>query len=98
MAQSTLDLLRSRREEILALAAQYGVDNIRVFGSVARGEDKPDSDIDFLIRIARDRSLTDFVGFKLDTEELLDRKCDIVSENGMNPLLQGIILSEARPL
>lgn len=95
---STLDLLKSRREEIYAIGKKYGIDNIRVFGSVARGEESADSDIDFLIRIARGRSLLDLAAFQYDLEAALKHKTDIVSENGVYHLLRDEIFGSAIPL
>lgn len=71
----TLEELRARRDEILAVAAGRGVFNIRVFGSVARGEARAGSDVDFLVEIDRDRSLFDLAGFYADLEDLLG--CDV---------------------
>lgn len=67
----TLDTLRAHREAIFALAAQYGVSNIRVFGSVARGEATPNSDIDLLVTYEEGTSLWDAVGLWQDLQELL---------------------------
>lgn len=98
MASSLSPLLQSHRQEILALGEKYGIHNIRVFGSVARGEDTRESDIDFLVQIDENRSLTEFCRFRLDLQAMLRRDCDVVSERGLHPLLQQTILSEARPL
>ena len=95
---STLDFLRSRRSEILALAARHGAANVRVFGSVARGEDAAHSDLDFLVDMAEDRSLYDLVGFQQDIEKLLGRKIDLLTENGINRHLRERIVAEAVPL
>lgn len=95
---TTLDLLKSRREEILALARKYGVTDVRVFGSVARGDEKKGSDIDFLIDMERDRSLFDLIGFQQDMEEIFKRKCDVVSRNGLHWFIRDRILNEARPV
>ncbi len=71
----TLEALRARREEIIALAESYGASNVRVFGSVARGEAHHDSDVDFLINFPKHKSVFELVGLWLDMQELLD--CDV---------------------
>jgi hypothetical protein len=92
------DLLASRREEILRIAAKHGAHNVRVFGSVARGEAGENSDIDLLVELEEGRSLLDQAGLVLDLEELLGRKVDVVTEQGLYWLLRRRILKEARPL
>jgi predicted nucleotidyltransferase len=94
----SLEQLRSRREEILEIARRYGASQVRVFGSVARGEANAESDIDFLVKFEPTRSLIDQALLKQDLEALLERPVDVVSENGINPLLRNRILSEATPL
>jgi hypothetical protein len=91
-------LLAEKRDEILRLAASRGARNVRVFGSVARGEARADSDIDLLVDVESGRSLLDVVGLWLDLEELLGRKVDLLTEGGVNPHLRETILTEARPL
>ena len=86
------------RETILSIAAKHGASNIRVFGSVARGEAGPDSDLDLLVDMAPDRSLLDLVGLVQDLEKVLGRKVDVVTERALYWLLRGKILKEARPL
>ncbi len=92
------DLLASRREEILRIAAKHGAHNVRVFGSVARGEAGENSDVDLLVELEQGRSLLDQAGLVLDLEELLGRKVDVVTEQGIYWLLRRRILKEARPL
>ncbi len=89
------ELVQIKREEILRIAAQHGATRIRVFGSIARGEARPDSDVDLLVRMERGRSLFDLVGLWQDLEELLGRKVDVISEGGMSPYIRERILSEA---
>lgn len=91
-------LLAEKREDIFRLAAARGAWNVRVFGSVARGEAKEDSDIDLLVDVEPGRSLLDVVGLWLDLQALLGRKVDLLTEGGVNPHLREVILSEARPL
>jgi predicted nucleotidyltransferase len=94
----SLEQLRSRRKEILEIAQRYGASQVRVFSSVARGEANAESDIDFLVKFEPTRSLIDQALLKQDLEALLERPVDVVSENGINPLLRNRILSEAIPL
>lgn len=91
-------LLSEKRDEILRLAAFRGAHNVRVFGSVARGEAGEDSDVDILVDVDSDRSLLDVVGLWLDLQELLGRKVDLLTDEGINPLLRERIIAEARPL
>jgi predicted nucleotidyltransferase len=86
------------KRSLAQLALQHGARNMRVFGSVARGESRPDSDIDLLIDMEPGRSLFDFVAFWQDAEELLGRRVDVVTEAGLNPYLRRRILEEAIPL
>jgi len=94
----TLDALRARREEILKLAAERGARNVRVFGSVARGDADPKSDIDFLVEMEEGRSLFDMGGLLTDLKELLGRDVDLVSDRGVNRHMQERIFAEAVPL
>ena len=79
-------------------AAAHKARNLRVFGSVARGEDQPDSDIDFLVDFEPAASLLDLVGLQQEIEALLGRRVDVVTPNGVSPFLRDRILSEARLL
>lgn len=89
------ELLRAHREQILRLAAQRGASDVRVFGSVARGDAGPGSDIDLLVRLDPDRSLLDLGGLVDDLEELLGRRVDVVSENGLRSRFGERLLREA---
>ena len=91
-------LLKSRRTEILELAAQHGAYNVRVFGSVARGDARPGSDIDFLVNLEAGRSLLDLARLLRRLESLLDCPVDVMTEAGLRPRLRPQILEEARPL
>jgi len=95
---TTTDLLQSKREEILRIAARHGARNVRVFGSVARGEATETSDIDLLVSTTEHTSPWFPAGLVLDLEHLLGRKVDVVTEDGLYWLLRGRILQEARPL
>ena len=94
----TQSLLRTRRQEILAIAARNGADNVRVFGSVARGENRPDSDIDFLVNLEAGRSLLDLARLLRELQSLLDTKVDVVTEAGLRARIKDQVLQEARPL
>jgi hypothetical protein len=92
------DLLREKREEILKIAAQHGARNVRIFGSVARGDTGESSDIDLLVDMEPGRSLLDRSELMADLQDLLGRKVDIVTEQGIYWLLKRRILKEAHPL
>lgn len=92
------DILKNKRGEIFELAQKYGARNVRLFGSVVRGDARPDSDVDFLVKMDDGRSLLDLVGFSQDVEDLLGRKVDVVSEGGVSPYLRDRIFAEAIPL
>lgn len=86
------------RQEILDLATCHGARNVRVFGSLARGEGREDSDLDLLVTLGEGRSLLDLIGLKQDLEDLVHRRVDVVTENALSPYLRERILSEAVPL
>ena len=90
--------LSQNRAEILRLARQYGATNVRVFGSVARGEADSDSDVDFLVAMDPGRSLLDLGGLLMDLQALLHRRVDIVTERGLRPRIRDRVLGEAVPL
>lgn len=94
----TLSLLKQRRDEILEIAAKHGVTNVRVFGSTVRGEDRPGSDIDLLVKRGAQISRWFPAGLISDLEKLLDRRVDVVTDTGLNPHLREHILHEAVPL
>jgi predicted nucleotidyltransferase len=91
-------ILQKYRTEILDLALRHGAGNVRVFGSLARGEGREDSDLDLLVTLGEGRSLLDLVGFKQDLEDLVRCPVDIVTERALSPYLRDQILSEAIPL
>lgn len=95
---TALDHLICHRDDLLALAGRHRAIRIRVFGSVARGDDHPDSDIDLLVDFAPEASLLDLVGLQQDAEALLGRRVDVVTPDGVSPFLRERILLEARPL
>jgi predicted nucleotidyltransferase len=85
----------SRREEILALAARHGARNVRVFGSVARGDADEESDIDFLVEMEPGRSLLDLGGLLMDLRELLGPEVDVATIGGLKDRIRARVLSEA---
>ncbi len=89
------ELLRTKRDDILRIAAQYGAYNVRIFGSVARGEADEKSDIDLLVNMESGRSLLDLCGLFIDLEELLGRKVDVVTEKGLRDRIRNRDLNEA---
>jgi hypothetical protein len=91
-------LLKARREEILRIAARHGARNLRVFGSVARGDADEQSDIDLLVEMEPGRSLMDHAALWLELQELLGRKVDVVSERGIKARIRSRVLAEAVPL
>lgn len=94
-----LEVLRStKRDEILRAAAKRGARNIRVFGSVARGENDARSDIDFLVDLEPGRSLFDLSGLLLDLQAMLQTDVDVVTERGLRDRIRERVLREAVPL
>ena len=91
-------LLKEKREEILRIAARHGARNVRVFGSVARGEADAQSDIDLLVEFEPDRSLLDHAALWLELQELLGCKVDVVSEGGVKARIRDRVLREALPV
>jgi hypothetical protein len=92
------EVIDKQRNQILAIAAKYGAGNVRVFGSVARGEANDQSDVDFLVDLEEGRSLFDLGGLLMDLQTLLCRKVDIVTEKGLHWYIRDRILQEAKPL
>lgn len=95
---TTLKELKKKHSEIQRISEKHGVIQLRVFGSVARGDQKETSDLDFLVTLAPSRDLTDLVSFTQDMESVLQTKVDVVSEAGLSPYLRDRILAEARSL
>lgn len=94
-----LDELRRSREKILAIAQERGLTDIKIFGSVARGEERPDSDIDILVTSipGEGKGLATF-GFPIELEEMFGRKVDMVFESGLYHVIRDDVLKEAKPL
>jgi Predicted nucleotidyltransferases len=95
----TLDaLLRAKRDAILQLCAKNGARNVRVFGSVARGDADEHSDIDFLVELELGRTLFDLGGLQYDLEQLLECRVDVTTERGLKARIRERVLREAIPL
>ena len=92
---SIRELLQSKREKILQIAARHGARKVRVFGSVARGEARRGSDIDFPVEMDEGRSLLDHAALILDLERVLKRPVDVASERGLRPPVRKEVLKDA---
>ena len=91
-------LIDAKRDEILAVAARYGVTNVRIFGSVARREARADSDLDLLVTFAPGTSLLGHAGFQLDLEDLLGCRVEVASDRGLKDRIRETVMREAVPL
>ncbi len=98
MATNLAELVNEKRADILALAAKHGARNVRIFGSVARGDADEQSDIDFLVEFDLDRSIFDHAALLLDLQNILGCRVDVVNERGIKPHLRERVLTEAIPL
>jgi uncharacterized protein len=92
------ETIRRNRDAILEIAARYGARDVRIFGSVARGDVTDDSDLDLVVRFEPGRSLFDHGGLIVDLEELLGVKVDVISERGMRERFRDRVMKEAIPL
>ena len=89
------EILRDKRDDILRTAAQYGATNVRVFGSVARGEANADSDIDLLVTFEPGRSLMDHAGLQIELERLVGIRVEVASDKGLKSRIRNHVLAEA---
>lgn len=88
--------LQKNREEIYNMAEKYGISNIRIFGSVARGEENKNSDVDMLVSISKHKGMAfDLIKFEREFSEKFHTKTDVISENGVHNLLKEKIFNEA---
>lgn len=90
--------VESKREQIINIALHHKISNIKVFGSVIRGEETTDSDIDFLVDCKEECSLFDLIALKDELENVLNRKVDIVTEESIHWTLKDKILKEAKEI
>ncbi len=95
---SIQEVVKAHRTEILAIAERHGARNVRVFGSVARGQADGRSDVDFLVEMEPGRSLFDVGGLLMELQGLLHRPVDVVTVNGLRPRIRDRVLREARPV
>ncbi len=94
----TLEELRRSKRQILGIARSYGAHNVRVFGSVARGENRAESDDDFLVELDPDRTLMDLGGIPMDIQAILDVRVDVATEAMLRPCIRERALRDAVPL
>lgn len=94
----TLDELRAKRDAILSLTERYGASNVRVFGSVARGDATPESDVDLLVMFRSGTSLYDLSNLWQDLRELLGREINLLSERGLRERFKQRIQKDLTPL
>jgi len=92
------EILSRYRDQILQAAARHGAHDVRVFGSVARGEGGAGSDVDFLVDLDPDRSLFDLGGLLMDLQDLLGCRVDVVTKQGLHWYIRDRVLKEAVPL
>ncbi|MBF0368857.1 MAG: nucleotidyltransferase family protein [Magnetococcales bacterium] len=93
-----LEKLREERHRIIQIARQYGACNIRLFGSIVQGKADGESDVDFLVEMAPDRSLLERIALKQALEDLLSCQVDLVSDKSLHWYVRDKILNEAVPL
>jgi len=95
---SGLEQIKESALAVRSMAARHGARNIRIFGSIVRGEDGEDSDVDLLVDMDDDRSLLDLVAVERELGKLLNRKVDVVVDGGVSPYLRDRICAEAIPI
>lgn len=95
---SLLEDLHSRRDQLLAVAARHGASNVRLFGSVLRHEERPDSDVDLLIDMAEGRGFDDYLALVEELEGILARRVDVVIDRSLSPHFRPYIEAEAQLL
>ena len=89
------EFLESKRDDILRIAARHGASNVRIFGSVARGDAAPDSDVDVLVDLEQGRSLFDLGALLENLRQLLGCSVDLVTEKGLRRRIRDQVLKEA---
>jgi uncharacterized protein len=95
---SVRDDLFRQADTVRAIAARHGGSNLRVFGSVVRGEERPDSDVDLLVDLAEDRGFDDYLAIVDELETLLGRRVDLVIERSLSPHFRPFVEADARPV
>ena len=91
-------LVKEKREDILRIAAEYGARDVRIFGSVARGESDPESDVDFLVELEAGRSLLELGDLQMELESLLGCRVAVVTVRGLKARIRERVLREAVPV
>lgn len=92
------DEIHRQRDVVLRIARQHGASNVRLFGSVARGEERPDSDVDLLIDFDGERGFGDYLELAEELEALLHRRVDLLLAPSLSPYFKPYIEADARPL
>jgi len=95
---TVLESLKRNRKALLDIASKRGASNVRVFGSVSREEENPESDVDFLVTLEQGRSLLDLVGLQQDLSSYLLRNVDVIPDDSLNKYLRDRINREALSL
>ena len=93
-----LDEIRAKRDEIYSIAKRHKAEKLWVFGSCARKEERPGSDVDLLVKFSDDASLLDIVHIRDGVRDLFSRVVDIVSDRGLSPYIGESIKNEAVPI
>ena len=96
--QGIREILGDNRDQVLRLAEQHGASAVRIFGSVARGDAGPDSDLDILVEFRAEATLLDAIGLMQDLEDLLGRPVHVISESSLHRDIRARVLAEAAPL
>lgn len=96
--RGTLTLVRGSRDRLLAAASRHGIRDVKVFGSVARGEDDPASDVDLLVDLDPDRTVLDLIGFKQAAEDILGVPVDAVAPRFLKRRVRSRAVREARAI
>lgn len=91
-------LIENNRAEILALAERHGIRDVRVFGSMARGDADDTSDVDLLVSLPSDKTGLALGALLMDVQDLLQRRVEVLTERGLHPALRDRVLREAQPL
>ncbi len=91
-------VIQAHRAEILAIAKRRGLRDVRVFGSMARGDADDDSDVDLLVSLPPGISALALGGLLMDVQDLLHRKVDVLTEGGLHPRIRERVLEESLPL
>ena len=94
----SLDVIKEKRDEIIRIAEKHGASAVRVFGSVASGDNSADSDLDILVKMEDSRSLVDHVALIRELEEILECRVDVVPEDTLHSRIRQRVLSEAVPI